>query len=151
MISELKQLVIFQISQNDNGFRLRSWAVLTMRGFVRVTLQGMCVTHLNALYSEDEFRHQWWDIRLIEHGVRDTLQQGLHWGHTVHDHTPAQEIVVEEQKHNSWTHLKHTPMYDHCCLCVFVFSPLRVYTMIFIMLSCWPLLIVVDIPFNIYD
>lgn len=66
------------------------------------------LAHLNALCSEDELRHQWWDIRLIEHGVRDALQQRLHGGHAVHDYTSAQAAVVEPQKHDAWTHLRHT-------------------------------------------
>lgn len=93
--------------------------VLTMGDFVSVELEDKCEAHLNALYSKDEFRHQRWDVRLIEDGVRDTLQQRLHWGHTMHDHTPAQKTVVEKQKHNTWTHLKHICsdihiIYDNC-------------------------------------
>ncbi len=74
---------------------------------VTVITEGKRALHLNALCFEDEFGHQRWDIGLIEDGVRDTLQQRLHWSHTVHDNTPAQETVVKQQKHHSWTHLKH--------------------------------------------
>lgn len=81
-----------------------------MKDCVKVIGEGMCVLHLNALCSQDEFGHQRWDVRLIEDGVRDTLQQRLHWSHTVHDNTPAQETVFKQQKHQSWTHLKHKQM-----------------------------------------
>lgn len=76
-------------------------------GYVTVIIEGKSVLHLNALCFEDEFGHQRWDIGLIEDGVRDTLQQRLHWSHTVHDNTLAQETVVKQQKHHSWAHLKH--------------------------------------------
>ena len=55
----------------------------------------MWAVYLNALCFEDEFGHQRWDVRLIEDSVRDTLKQRLHWGHTVHDYTPAQKTVVK--------------------------------------------------------
>lgn len=67
---------------------------------------GESVLHLNALCSEDEFGHQRRDIRLVEDGVRDPLQQRLHRSHTLQDDASAQEAVVKQQKHHSRTHLK---------------------------------------------
>ena len=83
-----------------------------------VTVEGKRVLHLDALCFEDEFGHQRWDVGLVEDGVGHTLQQRLHWSHTVHDDTPAQETVVKQQKHHSWTHLRHRQMYDHCSLSI---------------------------------
>lgn len=60
--------------------------------------QGQCVLYLNALHFEDKIGHHRWDAGLIEHGVRDTLQQRLHWGHTMHHNTSAQEAVVKLQE-----------------------------------------------------
>lgn len=91
-----------------------------MKDYVTVTVKGKSVLHLNALCCEDEFGHQRWDIRLIEDGVRDTLQQRLHGGHTVHDNTASQETVVKQQKHQSWTHLKHKQMYE-IATCIFIY------------------------------
>lgn len=87
-------------------------------------LYAAATTHLNAFYSEDEFRYHWWDISLIEHSVRDQLQQRLHWGHTVHDDTPAQETVVEHQKHNPRTHLKNKIKYTQGYLFIQTYSDL---------------------------
>lgn len=64
------------------------------------------VLHLNAFHFEDELGHHRWDIRLIENGVSDTLQQRLHRSHTMHDYTPAQESLVKQQKYYSWANLK---------------------------------------------
>lgn len=88
-----------------------------MQTYVTVIVEGKCLLHLNALYSEDEFGHHRWDVRLIKHGVSDALQQRLHWSHTVHHNTSAQETVVKQQKHQSWTHLKHRQMHDKLQSC----------------------------------
>lgn len=77
-----------------------------------VIIKDTVVLHLNALHFEDEFRHHGWDVRLIEDGVSDTLQQRFHGSHAVHDHTPAQESLFKLQKHYSWAHLKEN---RHTC------------------------------------
>lgn len=92
----------------------------TMEDCVTVRVEDKCVLHLNTLCFEDEFGHHRWDIRLIKHDVRDTLQQRLHWSHTVHDETSAQETVVKQQKHHSWTHLKHSQAHT-CINAIFIF------------------------------
>ena len=97
----------------------------TMEDCVTVRAEDKCVPHLNTLGSEDEFGHHRWDVRLVKHDVRDTLQKRLHWSHTVHDETSAQETVVEQQKHHSWTHLKHRPVHTqmqslHSSVCFYL-------------------------------
>lgn len=104
-----------------------------MKDYVKATAELDCVLHLNGLCFEDEFGHQRWDISLIEHDVRDALQQRLHWCHTVQDETPAQETVVKQQKHHPWTHLKHTQMFDNCKLYVHICTEICTDTLFYLL------------------
>lgn len=63
--------------------------------------------HLNTLCSEDEFWDHSWDVGLVIDGVGNTLEQRLHWGHTLENQTSAQETVVEHHGHQSRTNLEH--------------------------------------------
>lgn len=63
------------------------------------------VTYLDALGLKNELRDDGGKVLLVVDAVRDFLQKGLHWRHTVQDDPFTQEGVREVQEHDPRTDL----------------------------------------------
>ena len=69
--------------------------------------------YLNALSCQDDFGDQGEDVPLVVDGVSDTLQQRLHWCHTLYDRTTANQKLLKIEKHQSGSNLKHKQTSAH--------------------------------------